>query len=102
MEGSGERDDLFSMLLFLQGVLALSPTAAGAVCTALSACLPIGAALTTVIVSRRKRYQTTIIIGMTLMTIRSFLITRMTEHTCLVIIGLSLVLVQAPSLPFRW
>lgn len=80
------------LLLFLQGVLALSPTASGAVLTVLAVCVPIGAALTTIIVARRKRYQTTVIMGMVIMTMGSFLITRMTEHTGLLMIVLSLAL----------
>lgn len=81
-----------STMLFLQGVLAFSPTAAGALSTALSASLPIGAALTTLIVTRRKRYQATVIGGIALMAIASLLITRLTPQSQPVLIGLWLAL----------
>jgi MFS family permease len=80
------------LLLFLQGVLALSPTAAGAVSMVLSVCLPIGAALTTVTVARLQRYQATIIMGMAFMALGSFLLTRVTDRTGLAMIGFSLAL----------
>ena len=81
-----------ALLLFLQGVLALSPTVAGGINTVLSMSVPIGAALTTVIVAKIKRYQPTVMIGMALMTLGSFLIARVTAQSSLVVIVLSLAL----------
>ncbi len=79
--------------LFLQGVLALSPTGAGALITALSVGLSVGAALAGASISIRKRYQMTAIIGAAIITIGSFLLMRMTQQSSLLIIGLSLALV---------
>jgi hypothetical protein len=67
--------------LFLQGVLALSPTGAGALITALSVSLSLGAALAGVIISIRKRYQMTAIMGAAIMTIGIFLLMRMMQQS---------------------
>ncbi len=82
-----------AMQLFLQGVMMLSPTGAGAVMTAMSAALPIGAALGTIFISIRKRYQLMLIIGMVLMTGSIFLLTHMTQETSVLQVIISLVLV---------
>ncbi|MFL5665805.1 MAG: MFS transporter [Ktedonobacteraceae bacterium] len=79
--------------LFLQAVLALSPTSAGALITALSVSLTLGAALAGMSISLRKRYQLTAIVGAAIMTIGLFLLTRMAEPSSLLLIGLALVLV---------
>ncbi len=79
--------------LFLQGVLAFSPTSAGALITALSFSLTLGAALAGGIISIHKRYQVTTIVGAAIMTLGIFLITRMTQQSSTLMIGLCLVLV---------
>ena len=79
--------------LFLQGVLALSPTGAGALITTLSVSLSLGAALAGASISIRKRYQMTAIMGAGIMMIGSFLLMRMTQQSSLLMIGLYLVLV---------
>ncbi|GHO71570.1 hypothetical protein KSC_104620 [Ktedonobacter sp. SOSP1-52] len=79
--------------LLLQDVLALPPTNAGALITALSISLTLGAALAGISISLRKRYQLTAIVGATIMTIGLFLLTRTTQQSSLVLIGFALVLV---------
>ncbi|MFL5665334.1 MAG: MFS transporter [Ktedonobacteraceae bacterium] len=79
--------------LFLQGVLALSPTSAGALLTALSVSLTLGAVLAGMSISLRKRYQVTAIMGAVIMTMGVFALTRMSASSSLLLIGLSLILV---------
>ncbi len=79
--------------LLLQGVLALSPTGTGALITALSVSLTLGAAGAGVSISRRKRYQLTAIVGAAIMTIGLFLLAGMAEPGSLLLIGLALFLV---------
>lgn len=67
--------------LFLQGVLTLSPTSTRAMITALSVSLSLGAALVGAIISMRKRYQATTIMGAAIMTLGIFLTMRMTQQT---------------------
>lgn len=81
------------LALFLQGVLALSPTGTGALITALSVSLTLGAALAGISISLRKRYQLTAIVGAAIMTLGLFLLTRMDESGNLFLIGFALVLV---------
>lgn len=78
--------------LALQDVLALSPTSTGAMITALSVSLTLGAALAGISISIRKRYQLTAIAGAVLMTIGFFLLTGMTAASSLFLVGLALVL----------
>jgi MFS family permease len=82
-----------TMQLFLQGVMELSPTSAGAVMTAMSISIPIGAGLATFVVTTRKRYQSLIILGMALLTGSVFLLTRVHQETSLLLIILALALV---------
>jgi len=67
--------------LFLQGVLAISPTLAGLVMTPLSLSMVLGAMLAGPIIGVLKRYQLIMIIGALLMGIGSFLLTLMTPAT---------------------
>lgn len=78
--------------LALQDILALSPTSTGAMITALSISLTLGAALAGISISRSKRYQLTAITGAALMTIGFFLLTGMTASSNLFLIGFALVL----------
>lgn len=70
--------------LFLQGVLALSPTAAGLVITPLSLSMVLGAMVAGPIIGALKRYQFVIVSGALLMSIGSFLLTLMAPTTNLV------------------
>ncbi|GHO85536.1 MFS transporter [Dictyobacter formicarum] len=79
--------------LFLQGVLTLSPTGAGALITALSVSLSLGAAIAGGIIAARKRYQMTAIIAAGIMTLGIFLLMLMTQQSSILIIGLDLVLI---------
>ncbi|GHO72509.1 hypothetical protein KSD_02800 [Ktedonobacter sp. SOSP1-85] len=79
--------------LFLQGVLALSPTAAGALITALSVSLTLGAALAGTSISLRKRYQLTAITGAVMMTAGALLLLLMGATSNLPLIGLALILI---------
>ena len=69
--------------LFLQGVLALSPTVAGLVITPLSLSMVLGAMLAGPIIGTLKRYQLVIVFGALLMGMGSFLLTLMTPTTSL-------------------
>ena len=66
---------------FLQGVLGVSATDAGAVITPLTVSSVIGAALAGWMIAVRKRYQLVTIIGALIMTVGVFLLTRMTSTT---------------------
>ncbi len=67
--------------LFLQGVLGVSATYAGAVITPLTVSSVVGAALAGFAVATFKRYQAVSILGALLMTIGTFLLTRMSATT---------------------
>ncbi|HLZ63347.1 MAG TPA: DHA2 family efflux MFS transporter permease subunit [Ktedonosporobacter sp.] len=69
--------------LFLQGVLAVTPTAAGLVMTPLSVSMVIGAMLAGPLVSALKRPQIVAILGALLMVVGIFLIALMTTVTTL-------------------
>ena len=79
--------------LFLQGVLAVSPTAAGLVITPLSLSMVLGAMLAGPIIGTLKRYHLVIVLGALLMGTGSFLLTLMTPQTSLVQAILSMILV---------
>jgi EmrB/QacA subfamily drug resistance transporter len=67
--------------LFLQGVLGVSATYAGAAITPLTLSSVVGAALAGMMVAIFKRYQVVTILGAIIMTIGAFLLTRMTPST---------------------
>src|SRR5258706_2777983 len=67
--------------LFLQGVLGVSATNAGAVITPMTVSSVIGAALAGFAVTVLKRYQVIAIVGALIMTVGVFLLTRMTPTT---------------------
>ena len=67
--------------LFLQGVLGVSATGAGAVITPMTVSSVIGAALAGFAVTVLKRYQVIAIVGALIMTAGVFLLTRMTPTT---------------------
>src|SRR5262249_12826235 len=67
--------------LFLQGVLAVSPTTAGLVMTPLSLSMVAGAMLAGPIIGMLKRYQLVMIVGALFMVAGSFLLTLMTPAT---------------------
>jgi EmrB/QacA subfamily drug resistance transporter len=67
--------------LFLQGVLGVSATNAGAVITPMTVSSVIGAALAGFAVTVLKRYQVIAIVGALIMTVGVFLLTRMTATT---------------------
>jgi EmrB/QacA subfamily drug resistance transporter len=79
--------------LFLQGVLAISPTVAGLVITPLSLSMVLGAMVAGPIIGALKRYQFVIIPGALLMGIGSFLLTLMTSETGLLQAIVSMILV---------
>lgn len=79
--------------LFLQGVLAVSPTVAGLVITPLSLSMVLGAMLAGPIIGVLKRYQFVIVLGALLMSIGSFLLTLMTPETSLLQAIMSMILV---------
>ncbi len=64
--------------LFFQGVLAVSPTAAGLIMTPFSVSMVIGAMLGSQAIGRLKRYRIVAIVAALLMSIGAFLITLMT------------------------
>src|SRR5207237_8403906 len=68
---------------FLQGVLGVTATYAGAVITPLTVSTVVGAALAGIAVTRFKRYQLVTIVGALIMTAGVFLLTRMTISTSL-------------------
>ena len=78
--------------LFLQGVLAVSPTTAGLVMTPLSMSMVIGAMLSGPIIGIIKRYQLITILGTLLMVIGTFSLTLMTPATSLLMAILFMVL----------
>ncbi len=67
--------------LFLQGVLAVSPTVAGLVMTSLSLSMVLGAMLAGPLIGVLKRYQMIAILGALFMVTGTFLITLMTPTT---------------------
>jgi EmrB/QacA subfamily drug resistance transporter len=67
--------------LFLQGVLAVSPTLAGMAMTPLSLSMVLGAMLAGPITSALKRYRLILILGAIFMVVGSFLLTLMTPAT---------------------
>jgi MFS family permease len=79
--------------LFLQGVLAISPTMAGLMITPLSLSMVLGAMLAGPVIGALKRYQLVIILGAVLMGIGSFLLTLMAPQTSLGQVILSMILV---------
>ena len=79
--------------LFLQGVLAVSPTIAGLVMTPFSLSLVLGAMLAGPIIGALKRYQLVMSLGALLMVAGSFLLTLMTPTTGVVQAILSMILV---------
>jgi EmrB/QacA subfamily drug resistance transporter len=78
--------------LFLQGVLAVSPTGAGLVMTPFSLSMVLGAMLAGPIIGALKRYQLVILLGALLMGAGSFLLILMTPTTGVVQAILSMVL----------
>ncbi len=78
--------------LFLQGVLAISPTAAGLLITPLSLSMVLGAMLAGPIIGGLKRYRFVIVLGALLMGTGSFLLTLMTPATSLLQAILSMIL----------
>ncbi|HEX6553686.1 MAG TPA: MFS transporter, partial [Ktedonobacteraceae bacterium] len=79
--------------LFLQGVLAVSPTVAGLAITPLSLSMVLGAMVAGPIIGALKRYQFVIVPGALLMGTGSFLLTLMTPKTSLLQAILSMILV---------
>jgi EmrB/QacA subfamily drug resistance transporter len=79
--------------LFLQGVLAVSPTLAGMMMTPLSLSMVLGAMLAGPIIGALKRYQLILILGALFMAAGSFLLTLMTLATGLLQAILYMVLV---------
>jgi EmrB/QacA subfamily drug resistance transporter len=69
--------------LFLQGVLAVSPTLSGLVMTPLSLSMVVGAMVSGLLMGALKRYQIITMVGAVIMVVGSFLITRMTPETSL-------------------
>lgn len=69
--------------LFLQGVLAVSPTSAGLVMTPFSLSMVLGAMVSSALISKLKRYQVVAIIGAVVMSAGTLLITLMTPTTSL-------------------
>jgi hypothetical protein len=79
--------------LFLQGVLAISPTVAGLAITPLSLSMVLEAMLAGPIIGARKRYQLVIVFGALLMGTGSFLLTLMTPETGLLQTIVSMIVV---------
>jgi EmrB/QacA subfamily drug resistance transporter len=79
--------------LFLQGVLAISPTVAGLVITPLSLSMVLGAMLAGPIIGAIKRYHLVIVLGALIMSTGSFLLTLMTPETGLLQAIVSMILV---------
>ncbi len=71
------------LALFLQGVLAVSPTNAGLVITPFSVSMVLGSTLAGQLIGALKRYQIVAIFGALLMVVGTFLITLMTPTTSL-------------------
>ncbi len=69
--------------LFLQGVLAVSPTNAGLVMTPFSLSMVLGAMVSSGAISKLKRYQMVAILGALVMSVGAFFITLMTPGTSL-------------------
>ena len=69
--------------LFLQGVLAVSPTSAGLVMTPFSMSMVVGAVLSSMALNRLKRYRAVAMVAALLMSAGAFLITLMTPATSL-------------------
>ncbi len=67
--------------LFLQGVLAVSPTSSGLVMTPFSVSMVVGAVLSSQAMSKFKRYRVVGIVAALLMSVGAFLITLMTPAT---------------------
>src|SRR5260370_11918804 len=86
--------------LFLQGVLAVSPTSAGLVMTAFSMSMVVGAVLSSMAVNRLKRYRVIAIAAALLMSAGAFLITHMTPTTSLLQAILFMVLAGIGIRPF--
>jgi EmrB/QacA subfamily drug resistance transporter len=78
--------------LFLQGVLAVSPTVAGLVITPLSVSMVVGAMLAGPLIGAFKRYQFILIIGALLMAVGSFFLTLMTPTTSLLLVIMYMIL----------
>jgi MFS family permease len=74
---------IFYLPLFLQGVLAISPTTTGLAMTAFSVSMVVGAVLGGIMISRLKRYQIVAIVAAVLSTAGSLLIALMTLNTSL-------------------
>jgi EmrB/QacA subfamily drug resistance transporter len=79
--------------LFLQGVLAVSPTLAGMVMTPLSLSMVLGAMLAGPIIGALKRYQLILILGALFMAVGGFLLTLMTPTTSLLQVILFMILI---------
>src|SRR5260370_40777886 len=86
--------------LFLQGVLAVSPTSAGLVMTAFSMSMVVGAVLSSMAVNRLKRYRVIAIAAALVMSAGAFLITLMTPTTSLLQATLFIVLAGNGIGPF--
>lgn len=71
------------MPLYLQGILGLSATAAGAIVTPQSVMMVVGAVLAGMLIARFQRYQIVAIVGAVVMCIGVFLLTRITASTSL-------------------
>jgi EmrB/QacA subfamily drug resistance transporter len=67
--------------LFLQGVLGESPTYSGALITPMTISLVVGASVAGVVLNKRHRYQSIVVVGGVIMTVGVFLMTRMTIST---------------------
>jgi EmrB/QacA subfamily drug resistance transporter len=78
--------------LFLQGVLAVSPTIAGLVITPLSVSMVLGAMLAGPLIGAFKRYQVILIVGALLMAAGCFLLTLMTPTTNLFLVIVYMIL----------
>src|SRR5258708_32163148 len=89
-----------SLPLFLQGVLAVSPTSAGLVMTPFSMSMVVGAVLSSMAVNRLKRYRVIAIAAALLMSAGAFLITHMTPTTSLLQAILFMVLAGIGIGPF--
>jgi MFS family permease len=79
--------------LFLQGVLAISPTVAGLVITPLSLSMVLGAMLAGPIIGALKRYQLVMVLGALIMGTGSYLLTLMTPETALLQAIVSMIVV---------
>ncbi len=86
--------------LFLQGVLAVSPTSAGLAMTPFSMSMVVGAVLSSLAVNRLKRYQAIAMVAALVMSAGAFLIALMTPATSLLQAILVMVLAGAGIGPF--